>query len=123
MTTEQIKWMAGYAKGYEWTVDQDSDEFITFPNKAFYHTDCFGDDNWNTIYYPLLLQSVIEGIETRYSEFGYTFHRQYKCSTCEWTMEIWLRGSVVYLSERYADIIKAKESVIEWVYNKLMETQ
>ncbi len=70
---------------------------------------------------PLFLQVVIEGIETQYSELGYTFRRQYKCSTYEWTMEIYLKGNQVYVSERYADIIKAKEAVVEWVYNKLLE--
>lgn len=123
MTTEQIKWMVTHAPGFKASdalAGKDSYDYSRFD--VIYKTSRSHIDHLHTwLLWPYFLQSIIEEIETRYSELGYTFHRQYKCSTCEWTMEVWLRGSVVYVSGRYDNVVDAKEAVVEWVYKRIME--
>ncbi len=59
MDIDVIKWMIGYADGFEW-IEPDR---IGMPHGTWTVNDsCKDNPSWNFLIYPLLLQRAIEGV-------------------------------------------------------------
>jgi len=59
MNREFIKWMVGYAEGFEYSHDPD---LIGYPDGCTSSIKHITTKDWEKIQYPLLLQRAIEGI-------------------------------------------------------------
>ena len=113
MDVDFIKWMVGYAEGFEWnskSVVTPHDIIVPGSNKSI----------WNNVYYPLLLQRAIEGIEKNYDiEILAYWNKSGKCYESQVfdtePLDIPL-FKITYTD--YKTIDQAKEQALKYIYEQ-----
>jgi hypothetical protein len=127
MNIEFIKWKVGYARGWKyregvkkWGEYKDT---IISPDGSIRTHEDLELEEWRTMGVPLLLQSVIEGIETQHFKLGYSFSRVWKWQSKTWMYVIYKWGSIRHRTDDYTNIIDVKESALEYVFEKEREKE
>ncbi len=109
MNINFIKWLVEYADGFDWE-EQEGHLFITAPDGMKRTLILWTDfSNWHKVYYPLLLQRTIEGINKKYSRIVQ--------GTCTITIENRV-GDIVYTTSyiTYKHLDTAKEEALKYIY-------
>ena len=114
MNIDFIKWMIGYGEGFEVITDDLLDFEISIPlDNILLQSWCnhFRTDMWKQIYYPLLLQRAIEGINRGE---GYLIFQDFS--------EIRIEHNDNNGFEKYYDygygIDQAKEAALKYIYEQ-----
>ena len=122
MDIDFIKWMIGYAEGFElseMSTDQIRIEIIDIEKVVSFSTmiamgkgDPESNKYWQKIYYPLLLQRAIEGVNRGESKYWIIQHRERIIVRKEF-----LDGLPYF---RYEDISpdQAKEATLKYIYKQ-----
>ena len=108
MDIDKIKWMVGYAEGFEIEKDQVND-----PANFIYTLDNlvpeYKKDTWELNVYPLLLQRTIEGVN-KISETYWIISDNRCLKVRPDDKEFW--------HEEYDSIDRAKEQSLEYIYEQ-----
>lgn len=107
-----IKWMCERAEGYSWGVNITT---VRCPDNRIYRfglTASIDSMAWERIYYPLLLQRAIEGINRIPS--GDIAVIQYPCAIKAGYKNEWK----VFFFPKYKSFDQAKEAALKYVYEQ-----
>ena len=115
-----IKECCKYAEGWESVKREIFYDLIRLPNGDVISEDDYDSKDWETLYYPLLLQSVIEGINREHLNDD-----KYPSITIDSTGIRISYSSQNYYDEvidfdDYDSIIEAKESAINYVMGAMV---
>ena len=110
-----IKWMVGYAEGFELKMEQGT-LHIKCPNLVYYGINFFNnyDLNVESIYYPLLLQRAIEGIN-RTNKYAFLANDE-KLLISKWNANVY-----ELLWSDFNNEDQAKEQALKYNYEKETE--
>ena len=115
-----IKECCKYAEGWEYVKREIFYDLIKLPNEAVISEDNYDSKDWETLYYPLLLQSVIEGINREHLNDD-----KYPSITIDSTgIRIRYHRQDYYDEvidfDEYDSIIEAKEATINYVIEAII---
>lgn len=113
MDIEFIKWMCEKAEGVSyWERESINEAYIDFgQGTTEYPIDCF-DDEWEKVYYPLLLQRAIEGVNKTLDQ---DIHVDWAPISEAWRAELFMYGCSVDLWHG-ATPDKAKEAALKHIW-------
>jgi len=108
-----IKWMCDKAEGFEWSEDQT----ISIPSGDwfFQNQGVMDKVEWKHVYYPLLLQRAIEGVN---KEGVYNICLMSDCISVEWPLMTTWENATNFCYDEYGSIDVAKDSALRYVYEQ-----
>lgn len=121
-----IKWMVGYAEGFEWVIGSGLEGVKCGERCKFFSTSEIEGTKkrltthlWNSIYYPLLLQRAIEGINKKYFREGSKIYPWCILTATTFYTVSNLRDKITETIDMdYDSIDQAKKEALKYIYEK-----
>ncbi len=112
---DYIKWLVSYADVFEWRMDCAQRDYLLCPDRFEIYFGWEGEDfptkQWISIYKPLLLQRVIEGINRKYPRINQ--------GPCTISIENKV-GDIVWRRDYkyFENIDQAKDAALKYIYKQ-----